>query len=51
MSSTVAVVLRFILLYKVVLTSRESLDEILILTIQMKAVELYFPVVQLIVLY
>ena len=47
-SSTFAVVL-FILLYKVVLTSRESLDEILIW--KKKAVEQYFPVVQLIVLY
>ena len=38
-------VMLLIMLYKVVL-SFESVDEILIVTIQMKAIEQYFPVMQ-----
>ena len=40
----------FIMLYKVVLAF-ESVDEILSVTIQMKATEQYFPVVLFIMLY
>ena len=40
----------FIMLYKVVLTF-ESVNEILSVTIQMKATEQYFPVVLFIMLY
>ena len=40
----------FIMLYKVVLTF-ESVDEILSVTIQVKATEQYFPVVLFIMLY
>jgi len=43
-------VVRFIMLYKVVLTF-ESVNEILSVTIQMKATEQYFPVVLFVVLY
>ena len=40
----------FIMLYKVVLTF-ETVDEMLHVTIQMKAVKQYFPVVLFIMLY
>ena len=45
-----AIVVLFIILYKVVLTF-ESVDEILKCDIQMKATEQYFPVVVFFMLY